>query len=102
MSTAVDLRYEDDTGNPVATVTAVHIEATDLTVNEADGDPITYYLSAEKSGTDSLVSVRFQGPAFTWDNVIFPDDGSWTVHLRKDADDTSVADSGSFTVDAPS
>ncbi len=111
MSAAVALRYEDDDENPVATTTAVHIEATGLTVNEtqdAEGisaetppDPITYYISAEKSGTDSLVSVRFQGEEFTWDNVIFPDDGSWTVHVRKDSDDSSVANVA-VTVDAAS
>ena len=100
MVAAIAARYEDDTDDPIATVTAVAIEATGLTVNETQtsdniedevaADPITYYLTAEKAGSDDLVSPRFQGAAFTWDNVIFPDNGTWAMHVRKDEDDSSV------------
>lgn len=111
MSAAVALRYEDDTANPVALRTVVHVEATGLTVNETQthdnivadppvkADPITYYLTAEHAIEDDLVSVRFQGEEFTWDDVIFPASGAWTVHVRKDEDDTSVANVA-VTVDA--
>lgn len=112
MSAAIAARYGgSDDGNPVATVTAVHIEATGLTVNETqthqhivDGvyaAPITYYLTAECTGVDTLTSIRFQGPAQEWNDVIFPAAGSWTLHVRKDSDDSSVA-SHSVTVDAAS
>lgn len=109
MSAAIAARYEDDTENPVATVTAVHIEATGLTVNETQDsegisaetppDPITYYISVEKSGQDSLVSVRFQGEEFTWDGLIFPASGTWAMKVRKDSDDSQVV-SANITVDA--
>lgn len=55
---------------------------------------VVYYLSAEATGEDDLVSPRFSVSAdgtFDWYDVIFPAAGSWTLHLRKDSDDSSVA-----------
>jgi hypothetical protein len=112
MTAAIAARYGgSDDGNPVATVTAVHIEATDLTVNETqtaqniiDGvyaAPITYYLTAECTGVDTLTSIRFQGPGYEWNDVIFPAAGAWTLHVRQDSDDSSVANVA-VTVDAVS
>jgi len=98
---AVALRYEDDTENPVATVTAVHIEATGVDyVDETDNSEVRYYISAEHATADDAKSVVFAGD-FTWDNWVAPDDGAWTFHLRKDEDDSSVANSGAITFDAP-
>ena len=110
MSAAIALRYEDDDANPVATVTGLHVEATGLTINETqtsqhiiDGvyaDPITYYLSAEHATEDDLISPRFQGADFTWDDLVLPASGSWTFYVRKDSDDSDVV-STSKTADAP-
>ena len=110
MSAAIALRYEDDTSNPVATMTAVAVQATGLTVQETqtsqhiiDGvlaAAIRYYLTGERVGSDDLVSPRFEGAAYTWDNLVIPTAGSWTFHVRKDSDDSSVANSGAITVDA--
>jgi len=96
----VTVRYEDDTANPVATITAVHINAVDVDgVDETDNSEIRYYLSSEASGVTSAKSQEFSGD-FTWHGWIFPEAAAWTIHLRKVSDDSSVADSGAITVDA--
>lgn len=109
MAAAVTIRYEDDTANPIALLTAVHVEATGLTLNETQtsegvdeetlADPITYYIRGRCTGVDDLISPRFQGPGYVWDDVIFPAEGSWVVTVRKDSDDSQVA-THSVTVDA--
>lgn len=105
MATAVTVRYEDDTANPIATRTAVHITATEVDfVDETDNSEIRYYLSAEgASYTDESPAPRsevFAGD-FTWNNWVAPAADDWTFHLRKVSDDSSVADSGAVTFDAP-
>jgi hypothetical protein len=111
MSAAIALRFEDDTANPIAVQTVLAVEATGLTVNVTqtaqnitDGvhaAPISYYLTGECTGEDTLVSPVFQGAAFTWDDLVVPAAGSWTFHVRKVSDDSSVANSGAKTFDAP-
>lgn len=97
MAVAVAVRYEDDSADPVAAMTAVWITASDVdNVDEATNDPITYYLSAECSGEDTAKSEVFAGD-FTWQGWIAPAAGDWTFHLRKVEDDSSVADSGAVT-----
>lgn len=110
MVAAIDIRYEDDTGNPVATETAVHIEATGLDfideTQDPEADPAqnpirSFYLSAEKAGvTDEHRSPVFQSDRYTWDGWIAPESGPWTFHARLVSDDSSVA-SASQTFDAP-
>lgn len=78
------------TGTVTATKTVVHLTAADVTRNESNGTERRYYMTAEASGEDTLRSPVFSGD-FTWDNVIFPDDGSWTVHIRRVVGDTSDA-----------
>jgi hypothetical protein len=69
---------------------------------DPDADPIdyptepavNYYISIEKSGQTSLVSEVFStnfDKVHTWPSVIIPASGTWTAHLRKESDDSSVA-----------
>lgn len=94
----------------IAGTTALFITSDDLPAYTSVGyDPdnypaspaIQYYFSIEKSGEDSLVSQVFVPTASTgvgeWNDVIIPAAGSWTLHVRKVADDQSVANT-SLTV----
>ena len=102
MAVTVAVRYEDDSSNPIATRTAVHITATDVDfVDETDNSEIRYYLSAETDDHDAARSVVFSGAGpFTWDGWVAPDAGAWNFFLRQDADDVQVADT-TVTFDAP-
>ena len=85
--------------NPVATIDAMHITASDVDgVDEATNAEIRYYLSAESPFWDAARSVVFSGD-FTWDGWIPPAAGDWVVHLRKVSDDSSVANLA-FTADS--
>lgn len=92
----------DNEGDVIAKVTAVHISSTDLEANTSTGyDPenypaspeVTYYFQAELAGQDDLRSQVFapNDGHGEWHGLIFPAAGTWTVHCRKVADDTSVA-----------
>jgi len=88
---------------PIAVTSACRVDVTDAPVNDATAydaskypsEPaILYYLSFERTGSDTGKSQAFQPAAdgsFTFNSYIFPDAGSWTVHLRKVSDDSSVA-----------
>jgi hypothetical protein len=61
------------------------------------GGEFRYYLEAEPpAGADfpkTLKSHEFDvshDGDHVWDNVIFPEDGEWTVYLRDAADDSDV------------
>lgn len=93
----VTVRYEDDSADPIAKVTSMFINAVDVDgVDESDNSEIRYYLSAECTGQDTAKSEVFSGD-FTWQNWHAPAAGSWTFHLRKVSDDSSVANSGAKT-----
>lgn len=78
-------------GNPTAAVDAMNIKANDVdSVDESDNSEIRYYLSAEASGVDTGKSPVFSGD-YEWLGWIPPEAGSYTIHLRKVADDSSVA-----------
>jgi len=78
-------------GNPKARVDAIHIKATDVDgVDEETNAELRYYLSAECTGQDTARSQVFSGD-FEWNGWIPPAAGSWTIHLRKKSDDSSVA-----------
>lgn len=101
MAVGVTLRYEDDSDNPVATRTAVHITASDVdVVDETDNSINRYYLSAESAVHDAARSPEFEGN-YTWDNWVAPTSGVWTFRLRSAADDSNVAQVAK-TFDAPS
>lgn len=96
----VTVRYGGDTVTHA--VTAVHVSSTDLPKNTTTGyDPthypaspeVTYYFSAELAGQDDLRSQVFSpnGGHGYWEGVVFPAAGSWAVHARLVADDSSVA-----------
>jgi len=93
MAASVTVRYEDDSSNPVATRTAVHVTATGFDyVDETDNSEIRYYLSAETDDHDAARSVVFSGPGpHVWDGWIAPDPGAWNFFLRQAADDVQVA-----------
>lgn len=88
---SVSLVYEDDTSNPIAKQTVVNVVSADVdSVDETTDAEITYYLSAECTGQDTAKSPVFSGN-YSWLGWIAPAAGSWTFHLRKTADDSSVA-----------
>jgi|WetSurSiteA1Bulk_404760.scaffolds.fasta_scaffold18958_3 hypothetical protein len=93
----VTVRYEDDTVNPVAKMTAVHISATGVDItDETTNAELRYYMTAECAGQDTAKSVVFSGD-FDWHGWVAPAAGAWTFHLRADLDDSSVANSGVIT-----
>lgn len=84
------------------------IDHTHVTVDDADQNDITaydttsyptspelrYYLSFEEGGEEWGRSYVFgvgETGGHEFNNYIFPHDGSWTVHLRDESDDSSVA-----------
>lgn len=108
---AADFTYSVASGSAKATKTAVRITAVDIPSNDVSGDEIRYVIRASKSGIDSLQSVVFS-PSYddgndfdgqwTWDNVIFPDDGTWTMAIIDvtDPDNPSSVHSESYVVAA--
>lgn len=102
---AIEITATPPTGEVIATVSAVRFDITgandnDPTTFDADNipsmDPIPFRLVATISGDtqDPLVSHEFNVSAdgeHTWDNVIFPEDGSWTVDLIDQRDDSTAA-----------
>ncbi len=101
---AVTIRYggQDEDEDVIARVTAVHVSSTELPSNTDTGyDPdnypaspeVLYYFQAELAGQDDLRSQVFapDDGHGEWQGLIFPVAGAWTIHCRKVADDTSVA-----------
>jgi hypothetical protein len=90
-------------GSIIHAVSACEITVTGASANTLTGydsthfpasPAVVYYLSAEKTGADHLVSPRFSvssAGTFEWPDVIFPSAGSWTVHLRNNTGDASAA-----------
>jgi hypothetical protein len=88
---------------PIHVTSACRVNVTDAPVNTTVGyDPtkyptepaVLYYLAFECAGQDTGKSQAFQPAAdggFEFNSYIFPAAGSWTVHLRKVEDDSSVA-----------
>jgi hypothetical protein len=98
---AVTIRH-GGAGNPVAGVTACYISSTDLPKNTATGydatkypasPAINYYFQAELAGQDDLRSQVFSPDDGhgEWNDLIFGAAGTWSVHCRAVADDSSVA-----------
>jgi hypothetical protein len=100
---AIAVHSDPGTGEITHAVTACEITVDGASANTSTGydddnypasPAVVYYFSAEKSGVDSLVSPRFSVSADgdgEWHDVIFPSAGTWTLHLRNNADDSSAA-----------
>ena len=100
---AIEIAITPPSGEVIATVSACRIDVTgandnDPTTFDEDNiptmDPIPFRLTASKTGWLDLVSHEFNVSAdgeHTWDNVIFPDDGSWSVKLIDQRDDSTAA-----------
>ncbi len=77
------------------TVDAPANTATGYDTDEYPASPqVTYYISIEKTGEDSLVSEVFStnyDESHTWSSVIIPAAGAWTAHLRNAETDASAA-----------
>ena len=87
-------------------LTAAHIELTGVSGNDTDGSELRYYIvaSPEAGDADDLRSDVFspsEDGKHTWDNVIFPVDGTWDLVLH-DASDDSTVHSDTLTVEAAS
>jgi hypothetical protein len=100
---AIEITATPPDGEVIATVSAVRFDITgandnDPTTFDTDNipsmDPIPFRVIASKAGIDDLVSHEFNVSAdgeHTWDNVVFPDDGEWTVDLVDQRDDSVAA-----------
>lgn len=82
------------TGTVVNKLTFAHIQVTGADDNTALGVERRYYLQAVLAGQDTLRSHVF-GPSsdgkHSWDNVMFPVAGAWTVTLRDVSNDSIIA-----------
>lgn len=90
-------------GSIIDKTTALRVTATGLSSNTLTGydntkypasPQLVYYFSIEKSGQNSLVSPRFASSSdgkAEWHCPIIPTSGTWSLVLRANADDSSVA-----------
>lgn len=101
---AVDFTVRSATNTVVERLTFAHIDVTGAEDNTAAGAERRYYLKATLAGQDPLRSHVFspsQDGKHTWDDVMFPAAGSWTLAMHDVLDD-SVVHSESVTVSAQS
>lgn len=97
---AIELAITPESGDVVAVVSACRIEVTGAEANDSSTydedtipteEAIPYRLVASLDGQDDLVSHEFVVSAagkHQWDNLIFPVDGTWTVDLVDQRDDS--------------
>lgn len=102
---AIEIAITPPDGEVIAVVSACRVDVTgandnDPTTYDEDNipsmDPIPFRLVAsfDDGGVDNLVSHEFNVSAdgeHTWDNVIFPEDGDWTIDLIDQRDDSVAA-----------
>lgn len=93
---AAALSVRSATGTVVEKLTFAHVQVTGADDNTAAGAERRYYILAEApaGAHDNLRSHVFspsQDGKHTWDNVLFPVDGSWTLRLRDVSNDSNVA-----------
>ena len=100
---AIAVQAVPASGSIIDKTTALRVTCTGAASNTLTGYDVTkyptspqvvYYFSIEKSGQNSLVSPRFavssDGKA-EWHTPIIPTAGTWSLVLRANADDSSVA-----------
>lgn len=90
-------------GDVRAVISACRVDVTGLEPNDPatynvdnipTEDEVRYRLIATLTGQDDLVSHDFAASAgltHTWDNIIFPADGGWTLDLVDQRDDSVEA-----------
>jgi hypothetical protein len=94
---SVALAITPASGSIEAKKTACRINVTGAPSNRPPnltGGQFTYTIRARKTGSDDLTSHVFAPSSdglHTWDNVIFPAAGTWTVTLRDTSDDSQEA-----------
>lgn len=100
---AVAIAITPPSGEVIAVVSACRVDVTGANDNDPTTfvgtnipsmDPIPFRLVASLAGTDNLISHEFNVSAdgeHTWDNVIFPVDGAWSVDLIDQRDDSTAA-----------
>lgn len=104
---AVDLTFVPASGAGVSRaatrITVTGASTNDPATYDVDDIPteesIPYRIVASKTGQDDLVSHEFvvsSAGLHTWDNVMFPASGAWTVKVIDQRDD-SIAHSESYT-----
>lgn len=100
---AVAITITPASGDVIATVSACRVDVTGANDNDPTTydvnaipteDPIPFRLVATLAGQDDLVSHEFNVSAdgeHTWDNIIFPEDGTWSLKLVDQRDDSDAA-----------
>lgn len=100
---AASITITPASGSVIAVVTAARITVAGADDNDSSTydedelpteESIPYRLVASATGEQDLVSHEFVVSAdgnHTWDNVVFPDDGSWTIDLIDQRDDSTAA-----------
>lgn len=100
---AIEIAITPDSGDVVAKISACRINVTGASSNDSstydeDATPteeaIPYRLIASLDDEDDLVSHEFvvsQDGKHQWDNLIFPVDGTWTLDLVDQRDDSVAA-----------
>jgi hypothetical protein len=95
---------------PRATIDVVRVTVDDADQNTTTGydvdvyptsPEVRYYLTFEEGSVEYGRSYVFgvsESGGHEFNSYVFPHDGTWTVHLRNVADDSSVVDSGNVTV----
>jgi len=96
---AAALAITPASGSITATVSVCRINVTGADPNKVDGSENRYKIVASCTGVDDLVSHEFNvnGGKHEWNNLIFPEAGSWTLDLV-DLSDDSVAATAAVTV----
>jgi hypothetical protein len=94
-----------DAAKDFCAVTVAGADQNDDTAYNANNYPASpemrYYLTFEKSSVEYGRSYIFgvdETGGHLFMNYVFPEAGTWVVHLRDESDDSSVANSGNVTV----
>lgn len=97
---AAALAITPASGSITATVSACRINVTGASPNAADGSEKRYRIVASATGVDNLNSHEFNvnGGKHEWNNLIFPEAGSWTVDLVDLTDSDNVVATLAVTV----
>ena len=102
---AAALTLTPASGSITAVTSVVRVDVTGAPENQPpsdSGDEFRYYIKASLTGQDDLISHTFapsNDGKHSWNGLVFPIDGAWTVDLCDAADD-SVEATAAVTVNA--